>query len=100
MHATLAGQLQVSNEQFFKIVKEMRAIESVIKMMDPDFKINRISCGDGIGGRGVKGNLKKLRGQDENTNGLLWMIVIKKYCHATPLHGEDGISQSNLCGVS
>jgi hypothetical protein len=43
MHATLAGQMQVSNEQFFKIVKEMRAIESVIKMMDPTFKINRIA---------------------------------------------------------
>ena len=43
MHATLAGQMQASNEQFFKIVKEMRAIESVIKMMDPTFKINRIA---------------------------------------------------------
>jgi hypothetical protein len=43
MHATLAGELQRSNEHFFKIVKEMRAIESVIKMMDPDFKINRIA---------------------------------------------------------
>jgi hypothetical protein len=43
MHAALASELQVSNEQFFKIVKEMRAIESVIKMMDPTFKINRIA---------------------------------------------------------
>lgn len=43
MHATLAGQMQASNEHFFKIVKEMRAIESVIKLMDPTFKINRIA---------------------------------------------------------
>jgi hypothetical protein len=43
MHATLAGQMQASNEQFFKIVREMRAIESVIKMMDPTFEINRIA---------------------------------------------------------
>jgi hypothetical protein len=43
MHATLAGEMQKSNEHFFKIVKEMRAIESVIKMMDPDFRINRIA---------------------------------------------------------
>jgi hypothetical protein len=43
MHATLAGEMQRSNEHFFKIVKEMRAIESAIKMMDPTFKINRIA---------------------------------------------------------
>jgi hypothetical protein len=43
MHATLAGEMQRSNEHFFKIVKQMRAIESVIKMMDPSFKINRIA---------------------------------------------------------
>jgi hypothetical protein len=43
MHATLAGEMQKSNEHFFKIVKQMREIESVIKMVDPSFKINRIA---------------------------------------------------------
>jgi hypothetical protein len=43
MHATLAGEMQKSNEHFFKLVKQMREIESVIKMVDPYFKINRIA---------------------------------------------------------
>jgi hypothetical protein len=43
MHATLAGEMQKSNEHFFKLVKQMREIESVIKMVDPTFKINRIA---------------------------------------------------------
>ena len=43
MHATLAGEMQTSNKHYFKLVKKMREIESVIKMMDPGFKINRIA---------------------------------------------------------
>lgn len=35
--------MQKGNEHFFKLVKQMREIESVIKMMDPSFKINRIA---------------------------------------------------------
>jgi hypothetical protein len=42
MHAALAGEMQKSNEHFFKIVKQMREIESVIKS-DPSFKINRVA---------------------------------------------------------
>src|SRR5882672_10699509 len=43
MHATLAGEMQLSNEHYFKLVKQMREIESVVKMMDPTFKISRIA---------------------------------------------------------
>jgi hypothetical protein len=43
MHATLAREMQRSNEHYFKLAKRMRKIESVIKMMDPAFKINRIA---------------------------------------------------------
>lgn len=43
MHATLAGELQTSNEHYFKLVRQMREIESVLKLMDPAFKINRIA---------------------------------------------------------
>jgi hypothetical protein len=43
MHATLAGEMQKSNEHFFKLVRQIREIESVIKMIDPSFKINRIA---------------------------------------------------------
>jgi hypothetical protein len=43
MHATLAGELQASNEHYFGVLRKMREIESVIKMMDPEFRINRIA---------------------------------------------------------
>jgi hypothetical protein len=35
MHATLAGQMQTSNEQYFKLIRKIREIESVLKMVDP-----------------------------------------------------------------
>jgi hypothetical protein len=41
MHAPLAGEVQKSNEH--KLVMQIREIESVIKMIVPSFKINRIA---------------------------------------------------------
>jgi hypothetical protein len=35
MHATLAGEMQTSNERYFKLVRKIREIESVLKMIDP-----------------------------------------------------------------
>jgi hypothetical protein len=43
MHATLAGEMKTSNEHYFKLARQMREIEAVLKMMDPAFKISRIA---------------------------------------------------------
>jgi hypothetical protein len=43
MHASLAGKIAEEQRALLKDRKGMRAIESVFKMMDPDFKINRIA---------------------------------------------------------
>jgi hypothetical protein len=43
LHATLAGEMQRSNEHYFKLAEQMRSIEAVIRLMDPTFKISKIA---------------------------------------------------------
>jgi hypothetical protein len=41
MHATPAGEMQTSNERYFKLVRKIREVESVLKMIDPTLDLRQ-----------------------------------------------------------